>query len=76
MRGIWNMCQATFAAIGGFLAWFLGGMDGMAYVLIALTVTDYVSGVSRAVVERKLSSRIGGRGILKPYKNVRSVLRY
>lgn len=55
----------TFAAVGGFLGWFLGGMDGLIYVLIAFVSADYISGVCRAYIEKKLSSRIGSKGILK-----------
>lgn len=53
------------AAFGGFLGWFMGGLDGLLYALIAFVVVDYITGVLRAAVERKLSSRIGARGIAK-----------
>jgi len=65
MKDIWNWVQAAFATIGGTLGWFLGGLDGFLYVLIAFVVVDYITGVLRAVVEKKLSSRIGAHGIAK-----------
>ncbi len=65
MKDIWNWVQAAFAAIGGTLGWFLGGLDGFLYALIAFVVVDYITGVLRAVVEKKLSSRIGAHGIAK-----------
>jgi toxin secretion/phage lysis holin len=57
--------QAAFAAAGGFLGWFLGGFDGFIYALVAFAAVDYITGVLRAVGEKKLSSRIGARGIAK-----------
>jgi toxin secretion/phage lysis holin len=65
MKEIWNWIQVAFAAIGGFLGWFLGGMDGMLYALIAFVVIDYITGVMCAVVDKKLSSEVGFKGIFK-----------
>jgi toxin secretion/phage lysis holin len=65
MKEIWLAIQIGLAAVGGFLGWYLGGMDGFIYALIAFVVVDYITGVMRAVVEKKLSSRIGARGITK-----------
>ena len=65
MKTVWNWVQAAVVACGGFLGWFLGGMDGFLYALIAFSVVDYITGVLRAIVEKKLSSRIGAHGIAK-----------
>jgi len=65
MKTIWNWVQAVFTAIGGFLGWFLGGLDGFLYALIAFVAIDYVTGVMCAVVDRKLSSEVGAKGIFK-----------
>ena len=65
MEKTWHICQTILAAVGGFLGWFLGGVDGFLFVLIGFVVVDYITGVLRAVVEKKLSSRIGARGIIK-----------
>jgi len=35
MRDIWNIVQMIFAAVGGWLGYFLGGYDGFLYALIA-----------------------------------------
>ena len=40
-------------------------MDGMLIALIVLMSLDYISGVMCAIVDRKLSSAIGFRGICK-----------
>ena len=65
MKDIWNWVQVAFAAIGGTLGWFLGGLDGFLYALIAFVAVDYITGVLRAIVEKKLSSRVGAQGIAK-----------
>ena len=55
----------VFAAIGGWLGWFLGGTDGFLYALIAFVVIDYITGIMCAIVDHKLSSEIGFKGIFK-----------
>ena len=65
MKDIWIWVQSAFAAIGGTLGWYLGGLDGFLYALIAFVVVDYITGILRAVVEKELSSRIGAHGIAK-----------
>ena len=65
MKNILNYLQLIFTALGGYLGWFLGGVDGFMYALITFIVIDYVTGLMVAVLERKLSSEIGFRGIFK-----------
>ena len=65
MKEFWTSVQVAFTAIGGWLGWFLGGCDGLLYALLAFVVIDYVTGVMCAVVDRRLSSAIGFRGIFK-----------
>ena len=65
MKTVWNWIQAALAAIGGGLGWFLGGMDGFLYALIAFVVIDYITGVMCAIVDKKLSSNIGFKGIFR-----------
>jgi toxin secretion/phage lysis holin len=65
MRDIWTFLQMAFAAIGGWLGWFLGGYDGFLYALIAFVVIDYLLGVMCAILEKHLSSDVGARGIFK-----------
>ena len=57
--------QLIFAAVGGWIGWFLGGWDGLLYALIAFVVIDYITGVMCAVVDKRLSSRVGFKGICK-----------
>ena len=65
MKEFWNAIQLVFAAVGGWLGWFLGGCDGLLYALIAFVVADYVTGVMCAIVDKKLSSEVGFKGIFK-----------
>ena len=65
MKETWNTIQVGMAALGGFVGWFLGGLDGSLYTLCAFVVVDYITGVLKAIVEHKLSSHIGAEGITK-----------
>ena len=65
MKELWNTTQLIFAAVGGWLGWFLGGWDGLLYALIAFVVIDYITGVMCAIVDKRLSSRVGFKGICK-----------
>ena len=65
MKEFWNVIQVAFTAVGGWLGWFLGGCDGLIYALLAFVVIDYITGVMCAVVDKKLSSAVGFRGIFK-----------
>ena len=65
MKEFWNVIQLIFTAVGGWLGWFLGGCDGLLYVLIAFVVIDYITGIMCAFVDKKLSSAVGFKGICK-----------
>ena len=52
-------------AIGGWLGYFLGGCDGLLYALLLFVSLDYVTGVLCAIADRKLSSRVGFKGICR-----------
>ena len=65
MKQIWTGIQLAFTAFGGFLGWFLGGVDGFLYALIAFTVIDYITGVMCAIVDKNLSSAVGFKGICR-----------
>ena len=65
MKNIWNTIQGALTAVGAFLGWYLGGMDGVLTALIIFVIVDYLTGVACAVSEGKLSSQVGGKGIAK-----------
>ena len=62
---IWTKIQIAITAIGGWVGYFMGGMDGLLIALIVLMTLDYISGVMCAIMDRSLSSAVGFRGIAK-----------
>ena len=62
---IWTKIQIAFTALGGWLGYFLGGMDGLMIALIVLMTLDYISGVMCAIIDKKLSSAVGFKGVCK-----------
>ena len=62
---IWTKIQIAASAVGGWLGYFLGGMDGMLIALIVLMALDYITGVMCAIIDKKLSSAVGFKGICK-----------
>ena len=65
MKEFWNTIQLIFAAVGGWLGYFLGGCDGLLYALIAFVAIDYITGVMCAISDKTLSSEVGFRGICR-----------
>ena len=65
MKEFWNTIQLIFAAVGGWLGYFLGGCDGLLYALIAFVVIDYITGVMCAISDKTLSSEVGFKGICR-----------
>lgn len=65
MKDVWNWIQGVIAIAGGFFGWFLGGLDGFLYALIAFVVIDYITGVMCAAVDKTLSSEVGFKGICR-----------
>lgn len=57
--------RAVTAIFCTALSFVFGAMDGMFIALIALIVLDYISGVIAAIIEKKLSSAVGAKGIAK-----------
>ena len=65
MKEFWNAVQFMFAAVGGWLGYFLGGCDGLLYALLAFVAIDYLTGVMCAINDKTLSSEVGFRGICR-----------
>ena len=62
---IWTKIQIAVAALGGWLGYFLGGVDGLLIALIIFMALDYITGLMCAIMDKKLSSAVGFRGICK-----------
>ena len=65
MKDFWNTIQLIFAAVGGWLGYFLGGCDGLLYALIAFVAIDFITGVMCAISDKTLSSEVGFKGICR-----------
>lgn len=62
---IWTKLQIAITGLGGWLGYVLGGMDGFLIALVVFMTIDYATGIMCAVVDKKLSSAVGIRGIFK-----------
>ena len=62
---IWAKVQMAAAAVGGWLGYFLGGLDGLLIALVVFMVLDYITGIICAIADKQLSSEVGFRGICK-----------
>ena len=62
---IWAKLQMAIAAVGGWLGYFLGGMDGLLTALLIFMTVDYITGLMCAVADKKLSSSVGFKGICR-----------
>lgn len=57
--------KGAVACLGGCLGAFVGGFDGLLYALLIFVIIDYVTGLGVAIINKKLSSEVGFRGIFK-----------
>lgn len=57
--------KAVLTSFGGALGWFVGGCDGFIIVLVAFVIADYITGVCNAIINKKLSSSVGFKGICR-----------
>lgn len=61
-RVIFNFISAW---IGCFLTYVFGGWDTCLIVLVLFITLDYITGLGGAFIQKKVSSDVGRRGILK-----------
>lgn len=62
---VWAKLQMAFTAIGGWLGYFVGGVDGLLITLVVFMALDYITGVMCGVVDKKLSSAVGFKGLFR-----------
>lgn len=65
MKDLIKIFNTAMAVIGGWLGYFLGEHDGLLIALILFVVIDYITGVMCAVADKKLSSKLGFKGIFR-----------
>ena len=62
MKNLINFVTGTLATT---LVYFLGGWDIALQILITVIVLDYVTGVFKAIYNKKINSSVGLKGIIK-----------
>ena len=66
MKSIWISLQVAFSALGGFLGWYLGGVDGFLYALIAFVLVDYINQLRQDGMERRAALVATGKTRMRP----------
>lgn len=62
MKTIINYITSTFLTT---IVYFLGGLDIALKTLLIMIVLDYITGLCKAIHNKKLNSLIGAKGIIK-----------
>ena len=62
---IWTKIQIAVTALGGWLGYFLGGLDGLLIALVVFAALDYITGVMCAIADKTLSSAVGFKGVAR-----------
>lgn len=59
--------KVFLAGIIGSITYTLGGWDMLIQILVTLMVVDYITGILIAIIEKKLNSSIGFKGLFKKF---------
>lgn len=62
---ILDYIKLAVVQIGAIIGAFIGNITGMIWALLIFAIIDYITGVTAAILEHKLSSEIGFRGITR-----------
>ena len=65
MNKYFNDISIVFGLVGGFACNFLGSWDLLLKSIVILMVLDYVTGLLKAIYNKKLSSEIGFKGLIR-----------
>lgn len=65
MSRIQIIIDSVAGTIGAVLGFMYGEVTGLFWALVAFMVLDYISGILAAISVRKLSSKVGFKGIAK-----------
>ncbi|NLP51433.1 phage holin family protein [Bacillus sp. RO1] len=57
------ICFGIASLVGSMASFFYGGFSSLLMFLIMFVVVDYLTGIMAAFVEKRLSSRVGFKGI-------------
>lgn len=67
MSKIQIIIDSIAGAVGAVLGFMYGEVNGLFWALIAFMALDYITGVVVAVIEKRLSSEVGFRGLAKKF---------
>ncbi len=67
MSKIQIIIDSIAGAVGAVLGFMYGEVNGLFWALIAFMALDYITGVIVAVIEKRLSSEVGFRGLAKKF---------
>ncbi len=67
MSKIQIIINSIAGAVGAVLGFMYGEVTGLFWALIAFMALDYITGVIVAVIEKRLSSEVGFRGLAKKF---------
>ena len=67
MSKIQIIIDSIAGAVGAVLGFMYGEVTGLFWALIAFMALDYIPGVIVAVIEKRLSSEVGFRGLAKKF---------
>lgn len=62
MKNLINYITSTLLTT---VVYFLGGFDTALKILLTIIILDYLTGVCEAIINKKLNSKIGAKGIMK-----------
>ena len=62
MKNLINFITGTLATA---LVYFLGGWDIALQTLIIVIVLDYITGICKSIINKKINSTVGLKGIIK-----------
>lgn len=65
MKGMWRAVELTLASGAALFNMIYGEIDGLLTALMCFVILDYITGVICAIVDHRLSSQIGFKGICK-----------
>ena len=67
MSKIQIIIDSIAGAVGAVLGFMYGEVTGLFWTLIAFMALDYISGVIVAIIEKRLLSEVGFRGLAKKF---------
>lgn len=67
MSKIQIIIDSIAGAVGAVLGFMYGEVTGLFWAVIAFMALDYITGVVVAIIEKRLSSEVGFRGLAKKF---------